>query len=307
VGCEHGCGYFWVLPLFHCIFCKLQLFKGRKVACLITTSYNSAVYSSIYARDYVVFMATEDMLNNTSPDSFVARAGSDYNYTAAYMHASALASNLTRLEVSDCMNAYATTFQTSYGSLILVTNNTGFTGTSFYDESTQSGGAGIGCTPDPFGWICGNQRFSYCFGDTPQGACSLGQVDATNWKPFGSKVDYCLSESVQQRCRVQFTPQIAYTVIAFNFAKSSILLFTFLFIKENPLMTVGDAVASFLRRRDETTRSLCLMSKEDISWWQRPSAYPLTPNGPAPRPLQISTKRWAFVVSRRRWATVLLL
>jgi hypothetical protein len=256
-------------------------------------------------------MATEDILNNNSSAPFMAHIkGGEYNMTAQYMHASALAKNLTRLEVSDCLTAYGTTFQTSHGSLILVTNDTNFASTTYYDNNMWYvyGEESGGCSPDPFGWMCGNERFFYCpYNDEPQGACSISVIDSTDWKPFGSTVEYCLSEPVQQHCRVQFTPQVAYTVIVFNLAKALILLFTFFFIKENPLMTVGDAISSFLHRRDETTKRLCLMSKEDISWWKRPSAYPLTSTGPTPRPLIVTPKRWSSVVSRRRWTTVIIL
>src|ERR1700753_1027898 len=128
---------------------------------LLLTSYNSAVYSSIYARDYMVFMANEAMLNDTSPASFIAHSGTQYyNNTATYMHASALANNLTRVDVSDCMSAYATTFQTSHGSVILVTSDTNFTANSYHVNSMETTTGDIGCLPDPYGWICGNMRSS---------------------------------------------------------------------------------------------------------------------------------------------------
>lgn len=46
-----------------------------------------------------------------------------YDLAASRMYASAVAQNLTRLNVSDCINAYATDFQTSRGSLILAIEN----------------------------------------------------------------------------------------------------------------------------------------------------------------------------------------
>lgn len=36
------------------------------------------------------------------------------------------------------------------------------------------------------------------------------------------------------------------------------------YIKRSPLVTLGDAIASFLKYPDSTTRGLCLVSKEDI-------------------------------------------
>ena len=36
-------------------------------------SYNSAVYSSIYATDYMVFMGTEDTLQDADPTQFLLK------------------------------------------------------------------------------------------------------------------------------------------------------------------------------------------------------------------------------------------
>jgi hypothetical protein len=45
--------------------------------------------------------------------------------------------------------------------------------------------------------------------------------------------------------------------------KAVLMLFIVYSIKENPLMTMGDAVASFLDERDVTTASMGLMSLYD--------------------------------------------
>lgn len=42
-------------------------------------------------------------------------------------------------------------------------------------------------------------------------------------------------------------------VIVFNIVKASVLLYMWLRIAEAPLLTIGDAIASFLRRPDPYT------------------------------------------------------
>jgi hypothetical protein len=77
-------------------------------------------------------------------------------------------------------------------------------------------------------------------------------------------VDYCLSEKSEPRCKVQFTRTIAIVVTVLNFLKAILIFYTALGTKENPLLTMGDAVASFLERKDETTRGMCLLSVRDV-------------------------------------------
>jgi hypothetical protein len=100
------------------------------VARLTPSSYNSVVYSSILARDYVVFTATEAMLlqSNSTTNSTTILGVPVYPqsiyHTAARMQTLFTNKSLERLEVKDCIAAYKTTFQTERGSLILVTSDT---------------------------------------------------------------------------------------------------------------------------------------------------------------------------------------
>lgn len=85
-----------------------------------------------------------------------------------------------------------------------------------------------------------------------------------------NKVDYCLTEPSNERCKLEFNPRLAWVVVAFNLAKTCILCCAFFIIKESPFMTMGDAVASFFTRQDETTEDLCLMEKKNVGMWEKP-------------------------------------
>jgi hypothetical protein len=219
----------------------------------------------------------------------------DYYLTAERMYASAVAGNLTRLDVSSCIRAYSATFQTTRGSLILVTQNPSFSRVSNSFENNQD------CSRDPVGWICNTQHCDEGYG-VP---CSVSQVDVSNWNPFGSKVDYCLSEVLVQRCKVQLTPNLAYVVCTFNLFKTAILIYTFFFVLENPLMTMGDAVASFLEKKDYTTKGYCLMGKNEVREWTSIPAHLL--DKPKPKMLNSKPKRWGSVISKRRWIVFITL
>lgn len=82
---------------------------------------------------------------------------SDYTLVnlSSTMYDSAIAGNLVRLNTSECINRYATTFPTSQGSVILVTNNA--TQTPFvtvYEAMEPINDKSIGCPARSFDWIC---------------------------------------------------------------------------------------------------------------------------------------------------------
>jgi hypothetical protein len=261
--------------------------------------YNSAVYSSVYSYDYDIFGATEEILQNSSQDFISSNnAGFGGDQTALYMYASYQANNLTRLENADCIKAYAATFQSSHGNVILVFQN--LTSPFPYIQtqaSTDDDADVISCQTDPYSWICGHSSYRVCLNEYP--VCTTKAVNSNDWNIFGEQVQYCLSEIVQEKCEIQFVPFIAYTVVGFNLMKALILLYTFLFVKENPLMTIGDAATSYLRQKDQSTAGLCLMGKSDLTWWHFP--------GDVAQTLRLKRKRWSSVVSRRRWTLVIIL
>lgn len=81
----------------------------------------------------------------------------------------------------------------------------------------------------------------------------------------------CLEIPADERCQLLFSPPIC-IVVALSAMIKVIAMFYAARIsrsRSEPLLTVGDAVASFLTRPDPTTVGLCWMSKKDVhqgSW-----------------------------------------
>jgi len=116
--------------------------------------------------------------------------------TAQRLRVKNLNNQLTRLENQDCINAYATAFQTRRGSLILVSNDINVPEPTAERTllSVFVPGHGYQCAAHPFQWICGGTMWDCDFGTM----CDTKwmSIDAANWRPLGSKVSYCLSENV---------------------------------------------------------------------------------------------------------------
>ncbi|RBR12251.1 uncharacterized protein FIESC28_08737 [Fusarium coffeatum] len=81
------------------------------------------------------------------------------------------------------------------------------------------------------------------------------------------QVDHCWSEKYEAPCRLSIANSLLLIVCIMCGLKCTLC---FLVLKlrvwgdENPLMTPGDAIASFISRPDEETRGMCTLSLEDL-------------------------------------------
>jgi hypothetical protein len=215
------------------------------------------------------------------------------------MHASANANNLTRLENRECIQVYSAPFQTSYRGLLLVTKNS-------LPDIPKAVQWRSHCV-NKGGWMCGQECIPatvYAQGSSKLESPCPPPADPEHWKVQGFVVDHCLSEKLNQRCEVLVVPLFMAVVTAFNCFKVAILFYTFLFIKENPIMTIGDAIASFLENSDITTEGLCLMGKHDLGQWTLSRKFG---QKSSPRRLARTKKRWFSTASRARWRSFIVL
>ncbi|KAF6828995.1 hypothetical protein CMUS01_08354 [Colletotrichum musicola] len=158
------------------------------------------------------------------------------------MYTGFLGYNVDQMSVAECIDAYGVAFQSSRGNLLLVSAN----------KDWQN--------------ICARTRRITYHGEDP---CDnhlteiRGRPD--NWRPLGTKVLECYSQKTDEHYKLFFSSILCWTVTAFNLVKAVLMLFVALGMgDEDPLMTIGDAVASFLQHRDETTVDMCLKSKDQF-------------------------------------------
>jgi hypothetical protein len=152
---------------------------------------------------------------------------------------------------------------------------------------------------DPYPWICSldyNFEGDFCNVDS----LGIGD-DSFQWKLGNRTIDYCLSEVVEEHCKVRLNAVIAALVLVINLVKSVLIMFVAFRIKDDPLMNMGDAVASFLQRPDLATEGSCLLSKESIT--KKKDGYS---NPWGPRVFHDERKRWFAAASRRRLLAVFL-
>ena len=77
------------------------------------------------------------------------------------------------------------------------------------------------------------------------------------------QVKYCVATITTPHCKVEFSQTIIIVIMTFNVVKMLIMLYL-VFLPETPLVTVGDAISSFMANSDPATRNMCLYGKADL-------------------------------------------
>jgi len=274
-------------------------------------SYNSIVYSSISIYHYNVVEMSEQVLGLPfTPIKHLSKTDDK-----DYFHNMAITPwEMEVLPNEDCIDAYAQKFQVARGNVILVVEHN-FTNVSpndreawrqmmtlpyYYYSNYQGDGL------DEFKWICNWNSGGYggVYNETKAGTCSdqLPHIKkrAKDWAPFGAKVKYCLSEKPAQQCKLQYNIPIAIIVIAMTALKTVFICIVAFGVKESPILTMGDAVVSFLNKPDKETKRMCLVSKSDIVDAKRKWTF-------VPRTFKRTRARWYQAATAKRWILCIVL
>ena len=120
-----------------------------------------------------------------------------------------------------------------------------------------------GDSPIPYAWICGDtyKQDPYFNGD-PVCNLAIAKANIGNWIVGGYKIDYCMIEQVEQKCQLRFSLAIMVVVIISNIVKVSVMGLTIWKFQTPTLVTIGDAMASFLDTPDPNTLGMCLATRE---------------------------------------------
>ncbi|KAK5677181.1 hypothetical protein LTS10_010370 [Elasticomyces elasticus] len=243
--------------------------------------YNSVVFSTLSANDYQAALVTEDflrgawwnetrVLNNNVPSGIGAL--SERNVNIGQLHViqqEAVIGNLTRLDNALCLEAYATTmYESNWKNVLVVTN------LALNDTFIQAFEHGPTKNQNDMLWLCDARN------DPSVSTCNIGTLIAhpATWtipnatqcqrldegcEMFAAHIEYCLAEPFQAQCTAQIATPLLIVVIIFNAVKVICIAMT-AFGADEPLVTVGDAIASFLAKPDALTQDHGAISAGDV-------------------------------------------
>ena len=230
-------------------------------------------------------------------------------FLANQMHSKAISNNqLTKLDNAACISAYAQPLQSAWGNVIVVLDN-GEPSNAILDVWYESIPQPIDSNQDSYRWIC-TGLIGEASGDQCLFHVAALRANSTAWivpgfqtnkmGSEGAPVKYCLGESVPESYSLEFSLGLAVFVTCANLFKAIVMCFIAFGIKERPLMTIGDAISSFMEQPDHFTDNMCLLSKAKAEqnprrWSAKPSFY------------KDKRKRWFNASSLRRWILCLFL
>ena len=177
-------------------------------------------------------------------------------------------STYEKLSPADCISEYSQTFLSTRRHVILVTSRTSPANGSFLSSDIYQTEV-LDIILNIQTWMCnpdGRAKFAN-FNDSSLyrryncvDALPKHPTNVDDWQPFNLPIEHCLSEKVLEACSLQFSLIILLIVIACNLSKTLVMGFMAFRLTWQPLITVGDGVASFLAEPDDTTRGACLLT-----------------------------------------------
>ncbi|CAP74251.1 Pc14g01100 [Penicillium rubens Wisconsin 54-1255] len=284
--------------------------------------YNSAIYYKTAVPAYEVFAGPGSLHQMDWPDvqlNNIPKTSDQADSLKSLLHA-AKNGTLHHLDSASCVAAFAQTYQTSYGKLLLATesakDNDSYTlvyANPVYQPKYYPGNKAM----LPYPWVCpsdsGSQRVC-----SENGSSAVHKwAENKNWTvdvqpgymtSASYNIQHCLAEPVPQKCSLQYSPPSMVAVVVANLVKTGILLYIWLGMPRAPLLTVGDGIASFLRRSDPYSLGMCLPSDGSAIYTHPVYAkLPSLKNRKFRRPAVYTGKRrlWGSSVSTR-WGIFIL-
>jgi hypothetical protein len=218
---------------------------------------------------YGVFQFSPTIKAALDGGSFVPQKYMNSEYEAKDLYSMAVRRNsLEQLDYLDCINGYSREFQSTCGNVFLNTTGgqarPGIDVEYYYTETDHDSSCG---TSDGTEWIYQQYRgenAGSCFSQNAHIYLPRLQANASQREPWGEPIDYCLGEPAEVKCKLHFSVHLLAIVVAFNLLKCLEILGAAFIVKDRPILTIGDAICSFLERPDLNTAHMGLVSQKDI-------------------------------------------
>ncbi|KAM0806753.1 hypothetical protein AB5N19_07090 [Seiridium cardinale] len=302
--------------------------------------YNSAVFQSLASNDYTIAVVKDSFLNGSTFNLTTAeqnregdfawddsRVNPPQNYTKIIydMQQAAMSNTYEQRNLSSCFDLYDDYWAPQGNGVFFVKNG------SVQTPAENSLLMYVSIFPRYDDWAKNMWAIS---NGTGSFVANSPTSPVTTWYlgPSHYEVSHCLvqrMESSTNRCRFEFSPPIMFGVCSLNFLKGGVMICVWVMrkwqnrdrqglseqersqaMRDQILYTLGDAIASFMRKPDPSTKDMCLASKENFLW-KRPLSNQLRKQAPEPsrdaREWIFEPRLWMSSASLKRWCILLFI
>ena len=264
--------------------------------------YNSAVFTTLSAREFVSLIVTQDFFTTDLAAEVARSRPVNHTLTAVgNVPLSDLAflenlrdevSSYETLSTFECIKQYGVDYVSKRANLVLVSSNRQSDQSILRVAKVQTPRSELTTTWPylPYWWICGIDKDNV----RPHSQCNLKSVTKKPWEPFGFPVEHCLSQRIEEHCTLQFSIGIMVIVVLCNVTKMIVMSYIAWEKPEAPLVTIGDALASFLDEPDIHTENACLLDDRHLRGAKVWDGQPL--------PWYRKQYLWFHSASIRRWS-----
>ena len=200
--------------------------------------YNSVIFSSTSVSNWIAFAVTNDFLAGAAyniNDTWTDTGGGNIPVKLGRLRNS---TSLVRLENEACITAYHTGLVSVWSDLLVVSTQQSSNNSYL---NLWAGGSGINK---------GRSDLCYLVPDDDDSCYHEGGMpNPYNWvlnSPGQPQVSYCMAAKAQQQCKMRFSVPLMIAVVVFNLVKVICIGVIVWKLDPYPLVTIGDAIASFL-------------------------------------------------------------
>lgn len=235
------------------------------------------VFEITVVNDYLVATTTQAFVQGAPWNSTIAQCLADdqfqyFDTGSGLAYAQRNANGWEQLDNAACIKTYGQKQVTNWANVLVVTEDP-----PSYNETVLN--VVMNLSEDSAIWVCNGPEGGAKFCQDPQDVSNAADwVAPVSLASDGSwdcglhvnetlPVKYCLAQPVPEECRIGVIPSILIIVLICNLVKIIGLAWTIWRLNFEPLVTLGDAVASFLNHPDSTSSGFGAMSIDDIKRW----------------------------------------
>ncbi|KAL0942169.1 uncharacterized protein CTRU02_200054 [Colletotrichum truncatum] len=199
--------------------------------------YNAVIFTTQPAFAHEVAFVTENFLSSGQfSNASATNAGGLPRIEILNLQDQASRGQLTNLTTTDCLEKFSGMFQSDFSAVVLVTDSPS---TSNSLVQTAASGSSLAQFVDP--------------------------ANPSVIKVGDSTVQYCLVRSeLPESCSVVLNGSLLGVIAILNLVSVSAIGAVYFFTGFEPLVTLGDALASFITQPDHSTKGSCLLDKKDV-------------------------------------------